>query len=337
MLFRISYRVCVRSRDLIPVSLKSHITKFATSKASGSTIVRQYFAGHGSSTTDQKITVLLAATAASGIALLALHDGDGNTGKVPSPSPKASNFHDMLAEIDSIRDSTSLDDLIDLQLVLSTLREARKPNLSSRDDAMLLWRLGRALLDVTDLLPPSTREALLHEAATVVEQALASGALHDGELANALRWAGIILEAKSSLAGTKEYIKSSYRVRDFWERALQANPNDAAAWHLLGRWYAGVATLPSWKRSLARMVFAAPPTGSLQQAKDCFLKAESIQPGFWQENQRWLAEVEHLLGNDTEAVVWSQKVISSRPVSRFDRDSHAKAEALLSRLKSTSA
>jgi hypothetical protein len=43
-------------------------------------------------------------------------------------------------------------------------------------------------------------------------------------------------------------------------QAVAINPRDASAQHLLGRWHAGVADMPYWKRQIASVVFATPPT-----------------------------------------------------------------------------
>ena len=61
----------------------------------------------------------------------------------------------------------------------------------------------------------------------------------------------VILQAWSETQPTAEYIKAAFAVKDDWLAAVEANPSDARAWHLLGRWAQAVAAMPYWKRSIA--------------------------------------------------------------------------------------
>lgn len=47
--------------------------------------------------------------------------------------------------------------------------------------------------------------------------------------------AGIIISAVGDFEGTKASIANSYLIRNHWRRAVELNPNDATAHHLLGR------------------------------------------------------------------------------------------------------
>lgn len=71
-----------------------------------------------------------------------------------------------------------------------------------------------------------------------------------------------MLEAYGAFQSTADYIRNAYTVADYWKRALEVNPRDAAALHLLGRWCLGVYETPFWKRQLASALFAEPPTVS---------------------------------------------------------------------------
>lgn len=106
-----------------------------------------------------------------------------------------------------------------------------------------------------------------------------------------------MLEACGAFQSTRDYIGASYVVADHWRRAVAEDPGDAAALHLLGRWCLAVADTPTWKRQLARALFADPPRATVEEAAAYFRRAERARPGFWKANLVLLAECEARLGN----------------------------------------
>ena len=48
----------------------------------------------------------------------------------------------------------------------------------------------------------------------------------------------------------------------------------------------------SWlERKAATALFGAPPTGTIDEALECFLKGEEIEPGFYNVNALYVAKV----------------------------------------------
>jgi hypothetical protein len=244
-----------------------------------------------------------------------------------------------LAAIDAWRANATLDNGLDAVAARLEALDAEHP-----DCAAVLWRLGRALYDVAQLdrTRAPRRGELLARAGAALEAArgwaqraasTGGGAAAAREYGDACRWGGIVLEATVAGAGsTREYILASPRVRELWEAAVAANPRDAAALHLLGRWHYAVADTPGWKRRLAGVLFAAPPVSSFAAARDAFAAAEAAEPGFWKANASWLARAEERLGDAGAARTWATAAVALPVRTAEDREADAAARALLARL-----
>lgn len=60
--------------------------------------------------------------------------------------------------------------------------------------------------------------------------------------------------------------------------ATRLDPSLDYAWHILGRWNYGVATLSGFTRGVVKLVYGGMPAASLERAKDCFEKAMKLRP-----------------------------------------------------------
>ncbi|VDP76613.1 unnamed protein product [Echinostoma caproni] len=78
-------------------------------------------------------------------------------------------------------------------------------------------------------------------------------------------WFGISMDQLAQLAGTNERIKTSYKMREVWDRALESDPNNYTAVSCIGIWCYVVADLPEVKRKLAKTFMTEPPSS-------CFLE-----------------------------------------------------------------
>ena len=190
-----------------------------------------------------------------------------------------------------------------------------------RDDSPeLRWRVGRAMHQQAMLpaTPAAQRLALLTRAYAEITNSKAE-LVGVRERAAALRWSGIVLSDLSALQGTKATILASYAIHSDFEEALEVDPTDASAHHLLGQWCFKVATLGPWMRWLAASLYAEPPTSSLEEARECFERAEELRPGFWLANQAMLAKCCAAQGEVEAARLWATKACALPVLTEDDR------------------
>ncbi|MGH0141787.1 UNVERIFIED_CONTAM: hypothetical protein FKN15_074612 [Acipenser sinensis] len=170
------------------------------------------------------------------------------------------------------------------------------------DNAEFLWRLARASRDLALLSSTSAEEKkrLMYEAFDYSRNALekneSSSAAHkwyaicisdigdyEGtkiKIGNAyvvkehLQWYAICISDIGDYEGTKIKIGNAYVVKEHLQRAIELNPKDATAIHVLGLWCFAFAELPWYQRKIAAMLFASPPSSTYEEALGYFLKAE---------------------------------------------------------------
>jgi tetratricopeptide (TPR) repeat protein len=77
---------------------------------------------------------------------------------------------------------------------------------------------------------------------------------------------------------TKEQIAASPRIKESVDKALQLDPKDDTAWHILGRWNRVLADVNTVKRALARVLYGGLPKGSNEEAERAMRKAIELNP-----------------------------------------------------------
>lgn len=194
------------------------------------------------------------------------------------------------------------------------------------DDMRVQWRLARALYDVAEEKATPKEEAkdlMTRALATIKRTHEKDRASHD-----VARWHGIILSGMGRFQSSKEYIANLYTIRDLWEQAVENNPSDASAHHLLGRWAHDIAALSWVKRKLASALFGSPPTATYAEALEHFERAEAISPGFWKKNLVMLAKCEVQLGNTESAHQYATRALDMPVRTDEDKEAHEEAAEL---------
>jgi len=70
---------------------------------------------------------------------------------------------------------------------------------------------------------------------------------------------------------------SVHVIKDAVDRVTELDPNNDLGWHVLGRWYQGLAEVDPLHRALAQQMGGLPPA-TFQQAATCFEKAIQLNP-----------------------------------------------------------
>jgi tetratricopeptide (TPR) repeat protein len=81
-----------------------------------------------------------------------------------------------------------------------------------------------------------------------------------------------------SLQGPKEQTEAARRIKEGADKAIQLDPRNDLAWHVLGRWNRVLANTNIIKKAFASLVYGELPAGSSQEAVLCFQKAIEINP-----------------------------------------------------------
>lgn len=73
-------------------------------------------------------------------------------------------------------------------------------------------------------------------------------------------------------------VDASPRIKAACERAIQLDPRNDNAWHILGRWNRVLADVNGIKRILAGAIYGKVPVGTNEIAEKCLLRAIAINP-----------------------------------------------------------
>lgn len=82
----------------------------------------------------------------------------------------------------------------------------------------------------------------------------------------------------TDFVGNKTKLEYSKIIRDETLKAIELDPADDYAWHVLGRWHAGVANVGGVLKALASLVYGGMPKASNEEAAKYLKKATELAP-----------------------------------------------------------
>jgi tetratricopeptide (TPR) repeat protein len=78
--------------------------------------------------------------------------------------------------------------------------------------------------------------------------------------------------------GSKDQVDASPKIKQSVDRALELDPKNDTAWHILGRWNRVLADMNVIKRVLANTLYGKLPVTTNEEAEKDLLKAIEINP-----------------------------------------------------------
>ncbi|HAL71889.1 MAG TPA: hypothetical protein DCP71_08975 [Verrucomicrobiales bacterium] len=133
------------------------------------------------------------------------------------------------------------------------------------------------------------------------------------------------------LQDSGEQVRCSKLIKQGAEKAIQLNPRNDLAWHIIGRWHRNVADISGIKRTLAALVYEELPEASTSEAVTCLEKAISINPKrliHYIELGRTHAQ----MGNKGEARKYLAKGLKMPSVEKDDEEAKSVGRSLLASL-----
>ena len=125
-------------------------------------------------------------------------------------------------------------------------------------------------------------------------------------------------------------IEYSKLIRDESLKSLELDPGDEFAWHVIGRWHAGVAGLNPILRFFAKLVYSGLPDASYEEAARYLKKASEISPQRILHHQE-LAKVYVALGKRDLAEKEWQAVLKIPATDPDEEKAHREAKEGLGR------
>ncbi|NXN83322.1 RMD2 protein, partial [Bombycilla garrulus] len=137
----------------------------------------------------------------------------------------------------------------------------------------------------------------------------------------------------SQFESVQNKIRNGYLFKEHLDKAIELKPQDPFLYYLNGRWCYSVAQLSWIEKKVAAALFGTPPTSTVEEALQNFLKAEEMHPGYSKCNYVYLAKCYKDLGQRNNALKCCDSALSILSVTNEDKEAQKDLEALLLTLK----
>ncbi|XP_076830748.1 regulator of microtubule dynamics protein 2 isoform X2 [Brachyhypopomus gauderio] len=206
---------------------------------------------------------------------------------------------------------------------LSTLLEKKE---EFDQKCQYLWRLTRAYADAHDMTADS------QEKKKYAENGKQIGALAisvNPLCAESHQWYAILCGLLSEYESVQNKIKNGYLYKDHLDEAIKLKPHDPLSYYLMGRWCYAVAQCTWIERKIAATLFGEPPSATVQDALQNFLKAEEICPKYSKLNYVFLAKCYKDLGQRSKARAMCDCASAMAGVTKEDEEAQKELDSLL--------
>ncbi len=160
---------------------------------------------------------------------------------------------------------------LDLEAGIAAYRSALE---AAPDSYEALWRLARALADEATLSKQGQQKGLCVEAEKLARTAVA---LNPSE-SKGHAYLAVAVGKLALFEGGKRKVELSKEVKAEAEKALQCNPDDDVALHVLAIWNREMVELGWFLKSFAQILYGKFPPASLDAAIADLRRATELQP-----------------------------------------------------------
>ncbi|XP_074845790.1 regulator of microtubule dynamics protein 2 [Carettochelys insculpta] len=232
---------------------------------------------------------------------------------------KKTELFNLLQQVESLRCGSDDDKRESFRLLL--VKEEKYGN-----DVGFLWRLARAYGDMFEMTT-DVEEKKKHVASGKIaaEKAIQLDAMS----AESHQWFAIMCGYMSEFDSIQNKIRNGGLFKEHLDKAIELKPHDPLLYHLNGRWCYSVAQLSWIEKKVAATLFGTPPTSTVQEALQNFLKVEEMHPGYSKYNYVYLAKCYKDLGQRSNALKYCDFASSMLPITNEDKEAQKDLEALL--------
>ncbi|NXC45321.1 RMD2 protein, partial [Penelope pileata] len=230
---------------------------------------------------------------------------------VQSEDEELVNF---LQQVDSLQEGSEDDKKESFRLLLE--KEAKYEN---RVD--FLWRVVRAYGDMFEMATDTEEKKKYVSDAETLQTASISSQF------------AIMCGYMSQFDSVQNKIRNGYLFKEHLDKAIELKPQDPLLYYLNGRWCYSVAQLSWLEKKVAAALFGTPPTSTVEEALQNFLKVEEMHPGYSKCNYVYLAKCYKDLGQKSNALKYCDSALSVLPVTNEDKEAQKDLDDLLLTLK----
>ncbi|XP_069708587.1 regulator of microtubule dynamics protein 2 isoform X2 [Phaenicophaeus curvirostris] len=170
-----------------------------------------------------------------------------------------------------------------------------------------LWRLVRSYGDLFEMTTDTEeKRKYVTDGKIQAEKAVQL----DARSAESHQWFAVMCGYMSQFESVQNKIRNGYLFKEHLDKAIELNPQDPFLYYLNGRWCYSVAQLSWIEKKVAAALFGTPPTSTVEEALQNFLKAEEMCPGYSKCNYVYLAKCYKDLGQKNNALKYCDSALS---------------------------
>ncbi|KAM8920727.1 regulator of microtubule dynamics protein 3 [Pelodytes ibericus] len=189
-----------------------------------------------------------------------------------------------------------------------------------------LWRLARSYSEMCETTEDiQEKKTYAFDGKEEAESALQKG----DQSAECHKWFAILCGQLSEHEGIQKRIQLGYLFKEHIERAISLKSDDPKCYYLLGRWCYEVSNLGWLERKAASALYETPPSSTIHEALQNFLKAEELMPGFSKALRIYIAKCYKELGNISTAAHWLKCAAELPTTTKEDQELASSMEEIL--------
>ncbi len=224
---------------------------------------------------------------------------------------------ELLEEAEAIHDDKDYDKTMEI------LMEAIKLDGENHE---ILYKISRGYFDFADRKPDDFeyQKDYVYTGLEYAKKALDS----NPNSAGGHKWYAIHIGRIGEIEGTKQKILNSYEVKEHTMKAIELDPEEAANYHVMGRWHYALSELSWFEAQVASLIYAKLPEASFEEALEFFKKANALD----EEDIRNMLYAGHCLvelDNDEEAAKWYRMALAAEATSDSDKALQTQAQEAL--------
>ncbi|XP_051469528.1 regulator of microtubule dynamics protein 2 isoform X3 [Apus apus] len=187
--------------------------------------------------------------------------------KSPDAIVKSEELSNLLQQVDNLHKGSEVDKKEGFRLLLE--KEDKFEN-----SVDFLWRLARAYGDLFEMTTDDEeKRKYVADGKTKAEKAVQL----DDRSAESHQWFAIMCGYMSQFESVQNKIRNGYLFKEHLDKAIELKPQDPFLYYLNGRWCYSVAQLSWIEKKVATALFGTPPTSTVEEALQNFLKDKEAQ------------------------------------------------------------
>lgn len=142
-------------------------------------------------------------------------------------------------------------------------------------NAEILWRIARTNIDLSKKTTNKKLAIPFYEKAEITAR---KGVSADPKNSRCHTYVAVAIGKVALTKGSREKVKLSREIKSEALKAIELDPKNDTAYHVLARWHVGVANLGKIAKAFAKIFYGGLPGASNEEAINYFKKAIELKP-----------------------------------------------------------